>query len=69
LGELTSAHQETGAIDGPVAFKIHGAFFHPSAGRGRFWLSGFDRARSLLGAKCLLRVERMYAHREGGSIP
>jgi hypothetical protein len=41
LGELTSTHQETGAIDGPVAFKIHGAFFHPSAGLGRFWLSGF----------------------------
>jgi len=41
LTELTSTHQETGAIDGPVAFKIHGAFFHPSAGLGRFWLSGF----------------------------
>lgn len=41
LSELTSAHQETGAIDGPLDFKIHGAFFHPSAGLGRFWLSGF----------------------------
>jgi hypothetical protein len=26
---LTSAHQKTGAIDGPLAFKIHNAFFHP----------------------------------------
>ena len=41
LGELTSTHQETGAIDGPLAFKIHGTFFHPLAGLGRFWLSGF----------------------------
>jgi hypothetical protein len=30
--ELTSAHQETGAIDGPLAFKIHKYFFHPLAG-------------------------------------
>jgi len=32
FGELTSAHQETGAIDGPLAFKIHKYFFHPLAG-------------------------------------
>jgi len=32
FGELTSAHQKTGAIDGPWVFKIHGAFFHLSAG-------------------------------------
>jgi hypothetical protein len=26
---LTSAHQKTSAVDGPLAFKIHNAFFHP----------------------------------------
>ena len=26
FGELTSAHQKTGAIDGPLAFKIHRYF-------------------------------------------
>jgi hypothetical protein len=25
---LTSAHQKTGAIDGPLAFDIHSAFLH-----------------------------------------
>src|ERR1700704_1952802 len=30
FGKLTSAHQKTGAIDGPLAFKIHNAFFHPT---------------------------------------
>jgi hypothetical protein len=27
---LTSAHQKTGAIDGPLAFDIHSAFLHPT---------------------------------------
>jgi hypothetical protein len=30
FGKLTSAHQKTGAVDGPLAFKIHNAFFHPT---------------------------------------
>jgi hypothetical protein len=30
FGKLTSAHQETGAVDGPLAFHIHSAFFHPT---------------------------------------
>src|ERR1700676_946927 len=30
FGKLTSAHQKTGAIDGPLAFHIHSAFFHPT---------------------------------------
>jgi hypothetical protein len=30
FGKLTSAHQKTGAIDGPLAFHIHNAFFHPT---------------------------------------
>jgi hypothetical protein len=30
FGELTSAHQKTGAVDGPLAFDIHSAFFHPT---------------------------------------
>jgi hypothetical protein len=25
---LTSAHQKTGAVDGPLAFDVHSAFFH-----------------------------------------
>jgi hypothetical protein len=42
FGELTSAHQEAGAVDSPLTFEIHKHFFHPSAGPGfRFWLSGF----------------------------
>src|SRR5208282_2757376 len=42
FGELTSAHQKTGAVDGPLAFTIHSHFFHPSARAGvGFWLSGF----------------------------
>ena len=28
--KLTSAHQKTSAVDGPLAFKIHMAFFHPT---------------------------------------
>jgi hypothetical protein len=70
FGELTSAHQETGAVDGPFTFKIHSAFFHPSAGQVfvfGFQVSGFDRARSPLGG-CLFQVERLYAHKEGWSI-
>lgn len=39
FGELTGAHQKTGAVDDPLAFRIHGAFFHPSAGLVRFRLS------------------------------
>jgi hypothetical protein len=49
---LTSAHQKTGAVDGPLAFKIHSAFFHPSVGPvfvSGFQVSGFDRARPPLG--------------------
>jgi len=30
FGKLTSAHQKTGAVDGPLAFDIHNAFFHPA---------------------------------------
>jgi hypothetical protein len=37
FGELTSAHQEASAVDGPLTFKIltfkiHNAFFHPGWG-------------------------------------
>ena len=27
--KLTSAHQKASAVDGPLAFDIHSAFFHP----------------------------------------
>jgi hypothetical protein len=27
---LTSAHEETGAIDGPLRFEIHECFFRPA---------------------------------------
>ena len=33
FGELTSTHQETGAVDGPLAFKIHSTSFTPRRGR------------------------------------
>ena len=36
FGKLTSAHQKTGAVDGPLAFKIHNAFFHPTRFAFRF---------------------------------
>jgi hypothetical protein len=70
FGELTSAHQETGAVDGPFTFKIHSAFFHPLVEQvfvSGFQVSSFDRARSPLGG-CLFQVERLYAQKEGGSI-
>ena len=53
FGELTSAHQEAGAVDSPLTFEIHKHFFHPSAGPGfRFWLSGFVRARPCSADTC-----------------
>ena len=48
FGELTSAHQEAGAVDGPLTFEIHKHFFHPRRDRGfvsGFQVSGFVRAR------------------------
>src|SRR5208283_3715023 len=41
FGELTGAHQKTGAVDGPLAFRIHGAFFHSWQGRFAAGLSLF----------------------------
>ena len=40
FGELTGAHQKTGTVDGPLAFYIHSAIFHPSrrAGTAEFRL-------------------------------
>ena len=35
-GELTSAHQKTGAVDGPLAFNVHSALFAPRQGRRSF---------------------------------
>jgi hypothetical protein len=32
FSKLTSAHQKPGAINSPLAFKIHSAFSHPCAG-------------------------------------
>ena len=48
FGKLTSTHQKTSAVDGPLAFKIHNAFFHPHP----VSISGFDQARLSLGG-CL----------------
>jgi hypothetical protein len=48
FGELTSPHQKTCAIDGPIAFGIHIAFFR--CRRGRFGLAcglNFSRLRLL----------------------
>jgi hypothetical protein len=40
---LTSAHQKTGAVDGPLAFKIHNAFLSPHP----VSVSGFDRCAAV----------------------
>ncbi len=60
FGELTGAHQKTGAVDGPLAFKIHGALLSPSGRAGvRFWLSGFTFSPSRVAAwrKIRFKVE------------
>lgn len=62
FGKLTSAHQKTGAVDSPLAFDIHSAFFHPTR-----LVFGCNRARLSLGG-CLFQVERLYSQKEGGSI-
>ena len=64
FGELTSAHQKTGAVDDPLAFDIHSAFFHPTR-----YVFLVVTERGLRSAECLFQVERMYAQKEGGSIP
>ncbi len=70
FGELTGAHQKTGAVDGPLTFQIHKYFFHPSAGAVfvdfRFQIFTEHDHRS---AKFLIQVERLYAQKEDGSIP
>ena len=43
FGELPSAHQEAGAINGPLACKIHSVFYPRAGPMFRFW---FHRARS-----------------------
>jgi hypothetical protein len=62
---LTSAHQETGAVDGPRAFEIHKYFLWPFA--GPLMVSGFDRAGSGSADACV-QVERLYAQKKHGSI-
>src|SRR5882762_4604074 len=63
FGKLTSAHQKTGAIDGPLAFKIHNAFFHPT----RLVFLVLTDARLSLGGS-LFQVERLYSQKRSGSI-
>ncbi len=41
FSELTRAHQKTGAVDGPLVFRIHGAIFHPWQGRFASGVSPF----------------------------
>jgi len=43
FGKLTSAHQKTSAVDGPLAFKIHNAFLSPHP----VSVSGFDRCAAV----------------------
>lgn len=54
LGELTSAHQESGAVDGPLTFRIH-SFLSLPGGRAVLvpgsLVSSFVRARSAPGGK------------------
>jgi hypothetical protein len=67
---LTSAHQKTGTIDGPLAFKIHKNFPSPLNADIRCWLSVLGFWPSTAAARGYLhQVERLYAHCEGGSIP
>ena len=63
FSKLTSAHQKTGAVDGPLAFHIHNAFFHPT----RFVFLVLTDARLSLGG-CLFQVERLYSQKRGRSI-
>ncbi len=72
FGELTGAHKETGAVDGPLAFEGH-IFLSLPKGGGPVYVSGlevsdFDRAWSRL-SEYLLQVERLYAEKTSGSIP
>jgi len=60
FGKLTSAHQKTSAVDGPLAFKIHNAFFHPT----RLVFLVLTDARLSLGGY-VSQVERLYAQTEG----
>ncbi len=72
FGELTGAHQKTGAVEDPLAFRIHVAL-SSTLPQGKFdsglSLFGFEGKWSLLETECLFRVERLYAHRKSGSIP
>ena len=61
--KLTSAHQKTGAIDGPLAFDIHNAFFHPA--RIVFLVL---TERDFRSADTCFKVERLYSRKRGGSI-
>jgi hypothetical protein len=63
FGELTSVHQEAGAVDGPLVFEIHKYFLSPlgsAGGVSGFQVSGFVRARMPLG-ELLSQAERLYA--------
>jgi hypothetical protein len=66
FGELKSSHQETGAVNGPLAFQIHEGFLS-SVIRAAVCFD-FDRARPALGGYSF-QVVRLYAHNESGSIP
>jgi hypothetical protein len=73
FSKLTSAHQKTGAIDSPLAFKIHSAFSHPCAGP-MFRLPMLVAVFQIIEQACCrsandcVQVERLYAHYDGGSI-
>jgi len=70
FGELTSVHQEAGAVNGPLIFEIHKRFLsHLGRGRGSFLAFGFqvssEHGHSADG--CFKR-SRLYAQKGDGSI-
>jgi hypothetical protein len=73
FSKLASAHQKTGAIDSPLAFKFHSAFSHPCAGpmldtHVGCWLFRLLSKLRCRSANDCVQVERLYAHKHVGSI-
>jgi len=56
--KLTSAHQKASAVDGPLAFDIHSAFFHPPGLCSWFWPSAAVARRMLASSGATVRAEK-----------
>jgi len=65
FGELTSAHQETGVVDDPLACKIHGAFFPPAAAQVRRCASSGATVPAPRGRVNTIRIVQRWNSRSG----